>query len=218
MINVFLIFIFLTFLPFNILTDQQKQQIHRQKASRSSTTKRPSAFADFSERRKETTSLLKKLHDSLWKISESQLDREFNWEELNEQFTKIRTNLGSGFDVVVYNCTHPTYITLDAKKQAYVNASIANRLKTEDECSARTGHVWRLKSDLNYLSTLDVANNSLTSDLLPFSALAEVFDFLKLCDQFLYFMRHPSVFLKNYKRPSKCSARNSTQHFASNRS
>lgn len=199
----------LAFFPCLIYTDHQTHRSHHHRKSQSKSSKLDTHSNNqhqsdqLTERRRETSKFLKQIHDSLWKVASKNHEIDLKWDDLNEQFLKIRTNMGSYSQVVIYNCTYPTYISLDAKKQAYLSSSQKEKLKSEDECSS-SDNIWRLKDDPTYLSTLDAANLTLSADIMPFKSLLDIFNYLKLCEQFLYFIRHPSMFLRNFKRPAEC--------------
>lgn len=180
----------------------------RGEVTRKYSNKSTSSGKEISERRRETNAFLKLVHDSIWNVSSTNnLDIDAAWESLEEQFRKIRTHLGAGFDVVIYNCTHPTYISLDGKRQAFVGSTQARALKSEDKCSPED-NIWRARDDpTSYLSTFNPLNSTLSDELVPFTALLDLFNYLKICEQFLHFIRHPSVFLHaTYKRPASCSS------------
>ena len=201
----------------DLTVDKRQHQRHKTTNSRRSDDKKANANSkaekleetELVARRKELSKFHKKLHDSIWDLYKREKNYEIDWDELNDQFTKIMKNLGSGFNLIIYNCTYPTYVSIDGKKQSHLSKELIEKLKNggEDECSEKTGNIWRLKGDPSYLSTLDVINQDLSAKLMPFGNLLEIFQHLNICDNFLTLSRHPSAYRKSYKKPSECSSK-----------
>lgn len=205
----------------DLTVDKRQHQRHKTTNPRRSDDKKAKTNSksekleetELAVRRKELSKFHKKLHGSIWDLYKREKNYEIDWDELNDQFTKIMKNLGSGFNLIIYNCTYPTYVSIDGKKQSYLSKELIEKLKNggEDECSEKTGNIWRLKEDPNYLSTLDVVNQDLSAKLIPFGNLLEIFQHLNICDNFLILSRHPSAYRKSYKKPSECNSKTSSR-------
>lgn len=206
--------LFIVIVTFKLGLNECKYSSSGRKKNSGQESSRSSVGQENANRLREVDEFLKKLQDSIWEMGRNDAGAHgINWNEQYEQFNRIKSHLSSGFDVVVYNCTHPTYISLDGKRQAFVDRSLAEMLKSEDECSTKSGHIWHLRDDPAYLSTLNAANQSLSMELIPFSTLLDIFQHLKLCDRFLRLVRHPSAYFKTYPVPYPCSK----SHSSSNR-
>lgn len=200
---------------------QHRHHNNRNKATSTTTKNKVSSNLpeldekDLTKRRKEVAVFNKKLYDVIWETTKD--DRGFQTDQLNDIFNKIRNRTGSGFDFVVYNCSRPTYISLDTTKQIYLSSALSEQIKNEDTCSNQTNNVWVFKDDTTYLSTLDFAERSLTSSLIPFESLLDIFRYLKICKEFLFLIRHPAVFLKNYKNQRICESNSSQEKSSTTR-
>jgi hypothetical protein len=170
---------------------------------------------ELSRRKTELNDFYRKLFHELVKLEDKQEKSNGKHKQAYGLFYKIRNQTGNGLDLILFNCSHPMYLSPSLKVK-YLGSNLVKQLENADECFTSTDNLWRHQASQEYVSTFNYYNSSLGGTLLPFGALLEIFNYLNLCHDFVKLMRHPAYYFKTYRKPSQCGP-SSTQTTSSTR-
>jgi hypothetical protein len=149
--------------------------------------------------------------------------------ELNpaQVYKDIESNMGNGFEVVVFDCERPSileYTILDTNlnhnsEENYVYREVPltcqqalKDLKENAKCETnhqkkRKRHYWHFEEPFSH-ATWDLKSKTISKRLIPFDSLFDIFNTLRLCYEYMFMINHPYL-LKLYdkfKRPIQCDS------------
>lgn len=193
-INFALLFTFLVLTSRNCFSSDSENDEPHQSDHQSKSPKTPK---EFNPRRLEIDEFLGKLRESLSKQHGSN-GLEFTYEQ-------IKSMIGDGYHLIVFDCKLPSY--MDLRRKAHIKSDeTLSQLNSRSNCS-NDDNIWLEHGSELSPVTYNHKTRSLTSPVLPFSKLLSYVVRLDICNDFMRFMRHPGYFARNYRKPGVCAAK-----------
>lgn len=174
-----------------------------QTSSKPNSKRKPSGSAgsNFNPRQPEIDEFFAKYRESLSKHHDTP-SPSFSHDE-------IRSLLGDGVHLVVFDCLLPSY--MDLRRKTHIKSSdILDELSSNQRanCSRDDDNIWHVSAGPpNSFLTYNYKSRTLSiSPPLPMSDLVDYFRRLGICNEFMRFVRHPGYFVRHYRKPAVCAA------------